>query len=299
MRPSGPLTTSGRCYLPIDPKPHRPHLRGDHSGEQPSGKGGVAYLMDRPRPRPAASLQVEFSKHVQEITEAAGRSSLGEDARRLRGDLPVGGSGLRLITARCRPQGADQRHGTAARGRPAPDREGPGNGTDRRTGQRLKADLGIVLEVKDYSEHALTEGSGASAVAYVECAGATGRPGGAWGATPPFRRLTRAVVSAANRPQRVIRPAVESDVPELVAMVRELADFENLSDQLRSPRTVSPARSSGRRHGQDWVVEVGGALVGHALWYRTFLDLPGKTGNLAGGHLHPAGAPRRATPAKS
>ena len=30
------------------------------------------------------------------------------------------------------------------------------------------AELGVTLEVVDYSEHALTAGSGASAVAYVE-----------------------------------------------------------------------------------------------------------------------------------
>jgi len=31
----------------------------------------------------------------------------------------------------------------------------------------------------------------------------------------------------------VIRPAVEADVPELVAMIRELAEFEHLSDQVK------------------------------------------------------------------
>ncbi len=30
----------------------------------------------------------------------------------------------------------------------------------------------------------------------------------------------------------MIRPAVEADVPELVAMIRELAEFENLADQV-------------------------------------------------------------------
>ena len=57
-----------------------------------------------------------------------------------------------------------------------------------------------MLEVKDYSEHALTEGSGASAVAYVEAP----TPDGAtwWGVGHGLlhpRRLAEAVVSAANR----------------------------------------------------------------------------------------------------
>jgi len=57
-----------------------------------------------------------------------------------------------------------------------------------------------VLEVKDYSEHALTEGSGASAVAYVECAGADGTTW--WGVGRDSSILDAslsAIVSAANR----------------------------------------------------------------------------------------------------
>jgi 2-isopropylmalate synthase len=57
-----------------------------------------------------------------------------------------------------------------------------------------------VLEVKDYHEHALTEGSGASAVAYVECVGADGTAW--WGVGRDSSILDAslgAVVSAANR----------------------------------------------------------------------------------------------------
>jgi 2-isopropylmalate synthase len=64
----------------------------------------------------------------------------------------------------------------------------------------MRDELGIVLEVKDYSEHALTQGSGASAVAYVECAGADGSTW--WGVGRDSSILDAslaAVVSAANR----------------------------------------------------------------------------------------------------
>ena len=57
-----------------------------------------------------------------------------------------------------------------------------------------------MLEVEDYHEHALTEGSGASAVAYVECAGADGTSW--WGVGRESSILDAslgAVVSAANR----------------------------------------------------------------------------------------------------
>jgi len=77
----------------------------------------------------------------------------------------------------------------------------------------------------------------------------------------------------------VIRPAVEADVPELVAMVRELADFENLSDQVSiSEEGLARTLFGPEAMAQDWVVEEGGALVGHALWYRTFSTFLGKTG---------------------
>ena len=66
----------------------------------------------------------------------------------------------------------------------------------------LKADLGIVLEVKDYSKHALTEGSGASAVAYVECVGADGTTW--WG-------VGRDSSSSTHRSERWSRRRIEPD----------------------------------------------------------------------------------------
>ncbi len=77
----------------------------------------------------------------------------------------------------------------------------------------------------------------------------------------------------------MIRPAVEADVPELVAMIRELADFEHLADQV----AISEDDLTRTLFGPgavvfDWVVEEGGELVGHALWYRTFSTFLGKTG---------------------
>ena len=78
----------------------------------------------------------------------------------------------------------------------------------------------------------------------------------------------------------MIRPAVEDDVPELVAMIRELADFENLTDQVSiTEDDLSRTLFGPEAMAHDWVVEEeGGALVGHALWYRTFSTFLGKTG---------------------
>jgi GNAT superfamily N-acetyltransferase len=77
----------------------------------------------------------------------------------------------------------------------------------------------------------------------------------------------------------VIRPAVEADVPELLAMIRELADYENLAEQV----SITESDLARTLFGpdaivHDWIMEEGGDVVGHALWFRTFSTFMGKTG---------------------
>jgi len=78
----------------------------------------------------------------------------------------------------------------------------------------------------------------------------------------------------------VIRPAAEGDVPGLVAMIRELAEFENLADQVEITEDALAAALFGPGPVVfDTVVEDGaGGLAGHALWYRTFSTFLGKHG---------------------
>ena len=78
----------------------------------------------------------------------------------------------------------------------------------------------------------------------------------------------------------MIRPAVEADVPALVAMIRELGEFENLADQVAiTEDDLARALFGPEAMAHDWVVEDGdGGLAGHALWYRTFSPFLGKTG---------------------
>jgi 2-isopropylmalate synthase len=190
-------------YLPIDPKHTGRTYEAIIQVNSQSGKGGVAYLMDTDHgldlPR---RLQVEFSKRVQAITEASGtvigsgqmwdafeEIYLPEDAglRLITSEITTG-KGRTTVTAQLL---VDGQHRTIV---------GQGNGPIDALVTALKSELDIVLEVKDYSEHALTEGSGASAVAYIECAG----PDGAtwWGVGRDSSILDaslNAVVSAANR----------------------------------------------------------------------------------------------------
>ncbi len=190
-------------YLPIDPKHTGRTYEAIIQVNSQSGKGGVAYLMDTEHgldlPR---RLQVEFSKTVQAITEESGtvigpgamwdaftQSYLAEDAGlRLVSSEVATGQGHTSVTAQLLVDGA---HRTV---------RGEGNGPIDALVSALRAEFGLDFEVKDYSEHALTQGSGASAVAYVECADTEGNTW--WGVGRDSSILDAslsAVVSAVNR----------------------------------------------------------------------------------------------------
>jgi GNAT superfamily N-acetyltransferase len=78
----------------------------------------------------------------------------------------------------------------------------------------------------------------------------------------------------------VIRPAVEADVPELVAMIRELAEYEQLTHQVTATEDdLARTLFAPDAVVFDTVVEDGdGGVAGHALWFRTFSTFLGKTG---------------------
>jgi 2-isopropylmalate synthase len=190
-------------YLPIDPSHTGRTYEAIIQVNSQSGKGGVAYIMDTEHgldlPR---SLQVEFSKEVQAITEDSGtvihasemwdvfsRTYLPDDAGvRLLGSEVTTGGNRTTVTAQLLVDG-EPRTVMAE-----------GNGPIDALVAALRTDLGVDFEVKDYNQHALTAGSGASAVAYVEAEG----PDGAtwWGVGMDSSILDaslHAVVSAANR----------------------------------------------------------------------------------------------------
>jgi GNAT superfamily N-acetyltransferase len=78
----------------------------------------------------------------------------------------------------------------------------------------------------------------------------------------------------------MIREATPEDLPELMAMIGELAEFEHLSDQVEcSEDDLSRALFGPDSVVHDTVaVADDGSLAAHALWFRTFSTFLGRTG---------------------
>ena len=190
-------------YLPIDPK----HVGRSYEAvirvNSQSGKGGVAYIMkaehglDLPR-----RLQIELSKTVQKITEDTGTEiSPGElwstfEREYLPAEAPVvlvsheetssSGAGS-TITAQLV---VDGEHRTIT---------GKGNGPIAAFVHAIASDLGVDLEVVDYAEHAVSAGTDATAVAYVEARGDDGITWGVGLDESITNASLKAVVGAVNR----------------------------------------------------------------------------------------------------
>ncbi len=77
----------------------------------------------------------------------------------------------------------------------------------------------------------------------------------------------------------LIRTANENDVPAIFALIKELAEFEKLADQINT--TENELRNT--LFGEDRFVEIllaefNGEIVGQALFYKNFSTFLGKPG---------------------
>jgi 2-isopropylmalate synthase len=197
----------GVPYLPIDPK----HVGRTYEAvirvNSQSGKGGVAYLMktehgfDLPR-----RLQVEFSKTIQHITEDSGTEispGVMWDAFEAEylppapryvlssHELRSEASGRTSITAQLV---IDGQHHTII---------GEGNGPIDAFVRALRSGLNTTIDVLDYAEHAIGQGSDTEAVAYVETKDDDGEV--MWGVGLDVNTITaslRAVLNAYERRRR-------------------------------------------------------------------------------------------------
>ena len=190
-------------YLPIDPKHTGRTYEAIIRVNSQSGKGGVAYLLstehglDLPR-----AMQVEFSKQVQELTEQTGTEiSPAEIWDVFTTTYQPENATIQLLSSEVT---ADQ-HNTrifaqlVVAGQHVTVK-GEGNGPIDALMTGLRNEMDVDFKVRDYHEHALTAGSEASAVAYVEADGIDGTTW--WGVGMSSSILDaslEAVISAANR----------------------------------------------------------------------------------------------------
>jgi 2-isopropylmalate synthase len=193
-------------YLPIDPA----HLGRTYEAvirvNSQSGKGGVAYVMkaeyglDLPR-----RLQIEFSKTIQHIAEDTGTeispSQMWQAFEGVYLTDPDDGTGIGLRAA----EATTSSEGSRVTAQLIVDGEprtvyGEGGGPISAFVHALRDDLGVDLEVVDYSEHAVSAGADATAAAYVEMKAVDGTV--RWGVGLDESVLTaslKAVISAVNR----------------------------------------------------------------------------------------------------
>ena len=191
-------------YLPIDPADLGRSYEAVIRVNSQSGKGGFAWVLEQDQGlKLPKRMQAHFSQHVQELADSAGRELQAGDIwdvfqRTYRVNDPQhfqlvdyneakGPDGTRIFAGKIGVGGKEQ------------SVSGRGNGLISSVVATLAESFGVVLSVKDYSEHAMGAGSDARAAAYVECVGADGKV--IWGVGIDHDVATagvRAVLSAAN-----------------------------------------------------------------------------------------------------
>ncbi len=161
-------------YLPIDPKDVGRTYEDVIRVNSQSGKGGVAYLLksehelDLPR-----RLQIEFTRAVQQVTDATGKEVSGTELwehftkEYLEASKPyrlasfstaqnVAGEDRTKIEANVEIDGETKTI------------EGDGVGSIEAFKSALLAGIDLRIRILDYHEHAIGSGANASAIAYVE-----------------------------------------------------------------------------------------------------------------------------------
>lgn len=191
-------------YLPIDPADLGRDYEAVIRVNSQSGKGGFAWVLEQDQGlKLPKKMQAHFSKHVQELADEVGRELFAEDIwnvfqktyklntpqhfQLIDYDETRAPDGTRIFAGKIELDGKEQ------------SVSGRGNGLISSVVSTLRESFGVNLEVKDYTEHAMTAGSDANAAAYVECVGPDGKT--IWGVGIDADVATasvRAVLSAAN-----------------------------------------------------------------------------------------------------
>ena len=191
-------------YLPIDPADLGRDYEAVIRVNSQSGKGGFAWVLEQDQGlKLPKRMQAHFSKHVQELADEAGRELFADDIwdvfervyhvndpqhfQLVDYEETKAADGTRIFAGKIAVNEKEQ------------SVSGRGNGLISSVVATIAETFGVALEVKDYTEHAMTAGSDARAAAYVECVTPAGKT--IWGVGIDEDIATasvRAVLSAAN-----------------------------------------------------------------------------------------------------
>ncbi len=195
-------------YLPIDPadigRQYEPVVRINSQ----SGKGGVAFVMDTFYGfRLPKGMHKEFADVIQKISEKQGEVAPEQIMEEFRKEYLNRKEPMHF--RKCRITDADTGNGEFATLAKVTYTahgiekyfEGVGNGPIDAVQRGLEDELGIQIRVMDYSEHALSSGSGAQAASYIHVLDvATGRTTYGVGISSNITRASiRGIFSAVNR----------------------------------------------------------------------------------------------------
>lgn len=160
-------------YLPIDPsdigREYEPVVRINSQ----SGKGGVAFVMDSffgfKLPR---GMHKEFADVIQKIAEKQGEVAPDQIMEEFRKEYldrkePYHFRKCKITDFESGDQFTTVAVVTYSNHGETKQFEGVGNGPIDAVKRGLEEELGISIKVLDYSEHALTSGSGAQAASYI------------------------------------------------------------------------------------------------------------------------------------
>ena len=191
-------------YLPIDPADLGRSYEAVIRVNSQSGKGGFAWVLEQDQGlKLPKKMQAHFSRHVQQMADESGRELQAEDIwdvfqrvyclntpqhfQLLDYEETRAPNGERIFAGKITVDGQEK------------SVSGRGNGLLSSVVSTLQDSFGLKLDIADYSEHAMGQGSTVRAAAYVECVTDTGKT--VWGVGIDEDVATasvRAVLSAAN-----------------------------------------------------------------------------------------------------
>jgi len=191
-------------YLPIDPADLGRSYEAVIRVNSQSGKGGFAWVLEQDQGlKLPKKMQAHFSRRVQELADETGRELYADDIwavfqktyclntpqhfQLVDYEETRAANGKRIFAGKVVIDGQEQ------------SVSGRGNGLISSVVSTIRDSFGLSLEIEDYTEHAMGQGTSVKAAAYVECQTADGKT--VWGVGIDEDVATasvRAVLSAAN-----------------------------------------------------------------------------------------------------